>query len=124
MNILLLFTDQCSGGDLFQPVCSDGEVLLGFGGAEGEMREGLPWLWFLHCRICSLDVGNTMMSLNFWLVKVDCAACASEVCFFFLSVPVVQTPDSTTGFLACRETCECVLVLYAPMCLKKCMLCW
>lgn len=126
MNVVLLFTDQCSGGYLylFQPLCRDGEVLLGFGGVEGEMRESLPWLWFLHCRICSLDVGNSVRSLNCWLVNVDFAACVSGGWFFFLSVPVVQTPDSTIGFLACSETCGYVLVLYAAMCLKKCKFCW
>lgn len=126
MNILLLFTDHCSGGYLylFQPVCRDGEVLFGFGGVEGEMRESLPWLWFLRCRICSLDVGDSMMSLNCCLVKVDVAACASKGWFFFPSVPVVQTPDSTIGFLACSEACGCFLVLHAAMSLKKCMLCW
>lgn len=125
MNILLLFTDQCSGGYLylFQPVCRDGEVLLGFGGVEGEMRESLPRLWFLCCRICSLDVGSSMMSLNCWLVKVDFAARASKG-WFFPSVPVVQTPDNTTGSLACSETCGCFLVLNAAMSLKKWMLCW
>lgn len=126
MNILLHFTDRCSSGYLylFQSVCRDGEVLFGFGGVEGEMRESLPWLWFLRCRICSLDVGNSVMSLKCWLVKVDFAACGSRGWFFFPSVPVVQTPDSTIGFLACSETCGCFLVLYAAVCLKKWMLRW
>lgn len=35
------------------------------------MRESLPWLWFLCCRICSSYLGNPVMSLNRWLVKVD-----------------------------------------------------
>lgn len=44
MNILLLFADQCSSGFLylFLPLCSDGEILLGFGAVEGEMRGEPP----------------------------------------------------------------------------------
>ena len=91
---------------LFLPLCSDGEILLGFG-AVGEMRESLPWLWFLHCGICSSDLGNSIMSLSCCLVKMDFTACAG-IRFFSPPHPlprVIRTPDSMMGFLTCSETC-------------------